>query len=70
MPIQRIHPRKRLITPLTHIRPNIQMQLFMPLTIMLPREALIASGPFTLERSLFVVRSQVAYRKTKKPTKK
>ena len=59
VPIQRVHPRKRPLTPMTNLPPNIQMQLLMPVTVILPRKALIASRPIALERSFLVVTPQV-----------
>ncbi len=59
MPIQRVHPRKRLPTPLALERAEIAVQLFMSLTIVLPCETLAAPRPVALVRLLFVVRAQV-----------
>ena len=47
MPIQRIHPRKLLPTPLTLKRPKITTQLFMSLTVMLSRKPFPTSRPMT-----------------------
>jgi hypothetical protein len=55
MPIQRIHPRKLLITPLARKRPIIRMQLLVPLIIMLPRKPFPAPRPLVQKRLLFIV---------------
>ena len=55
MPIKRIHPRKLLIPSIARKRSIIRMQLFMPLTIVLPCKTFTTPWPMTLEWFLFVV---------------
>lgn len=57
MAIQRVHAREVLLAALAWVRADVQMQLFVPLTVVLPREALAASGPLALIRLLFRMRA-------------
>ena len=55
MAIERIHPRKRLLASVARERTDVEMQILVPLAIVLARKALVASWPFALERSFFVM---------------
>ena len=59
VPIERVHPREVLLTPLTGIRANVQMQLLVSFAIVLPGEALATPRPLALERFLLCMRPQV-----------
>lgn len=48
------------MTTIAHVRPEILMELFVPLAVMLASEALIAPRPFTLKGSLLVMGAQVS----------
>ncbi len=60
MPVERVHPRKILLAALARVRPDVEVQLLVPLAIVLPREALAAPRPLALVRFLLRVRAQVA----------
>ena len=60
VPIERVHPREVLLTPLTGIRANVQMQLLVTLAIVLTSEPLVASRPLALERTFFIMRPQMS----------
>ena len=59
MPVERVHPRKVLLAPLAGVRPDVQMELLVPLAVVLPREALAAPGPLALVRLLLRMRAQM-----------
>lgn len=48
------------MTTIAHVRPEILMELFVPLAVMLASEAFIATRPFTLEGSLLVMGAQMS----------
>ena len=60
MPVERVHPRKVLLAPLAGVRADVEVELLVPLAVVLPREALAASGPLALIGLLFRVRAQMA----------
>lgn len=60
MSVQSIHTSKLLATSITTKRPEIGMQLLMPLAVMLPREPFATARPVTHERLFLLVRSDVA----------
>ena len=62
MPVQRVHPRKVLLAALAGIRADVEVQLLVPLAVVLAREALSTPRPLALIRLLFRVRAQVACR--------
>ena len=59
VPVERVHPRKVLLAPLAGVRPDVEMELLVPLAVVLPREALAAPGPLALVRLLLRVRAQM-----------
>ena len=60
MPVERVHPRKVLLAPLAGVRPDVEMELLVPLAVVLPRESLAAARPLALEWPFFIVRSQMS----------
>ena len=60
MPVQRVHPRKVLLAALAGVRADVEVQLLVPLAVVLSRETLAAPRPLALIRLLLRVRSQVA----------
>ena len=60
MPVERIHPSKRLLAPVASVRPQVQMKSFMALAIVLSRESLFAAGPLAFEWSFLIMRSKMA----------
>lgn len=61
MPIESIHPGKRLLASVTSIRPQVQMKRLVTLAIMLTRKALFASRPLALERSLLIMTPEMTF---------
>ena len=59
MPVERVHPRKVLLASLAGVRPDVEMELLVPLAVVLPREALAAPGPLALVRLLLRMRAQM-----------
>jgi len=59
MPVQRVHARKRLLTPFASVRTDVEMERLVPLAIVLTRKALFASWPLALERAFLVMRSHM-----------
>lgn len=59
VPIECVHPREILLTSFTRIRANVEVQLLVPFTVVLPGKALAATRPLALERFLFRMRPQV-----------
>ena len=62
MPVQRVHPGKVLLAALAGVRADVEVQLLVPLAVVLSRETLAAPRPLALIRLLFRVRAQVACR--------
>ena len=60
MPIERIHPGEVLLAPFARIRADVEVQLFVSFTVVLPSKALAAPRPLALERFLLRMRPQVA----------
>jgi hypothetical protein len=60
MPVQRVHPRKRLLAALTRERPDVEMQVLVALAVVLARERLGAARPLALVRLLLVVGPEMA----------
>lgn len=60
VPIERIHPREVLFAALAGIRANVEVQLLVSLTVVLPGEALATPWPLALEGLLLRVRAQVS----------
>ena len=60
MPVERVHPREALPAAFAEVRADAEVQLLMPLAVVLPCEALATPRPLALIRLLLRVRSQVA----------
>lgn len=59
VPVQCVHAGKILLAALTGVRSNIEVQLLVPLAIVLPCKALATPGPLALVRFLLRMRAQV-----------
>ena len=57
VPVECIHPRKVLLAALARVRAYVEVQLLVPLAVMLARKALAAAGPLALVRLLLGVRA-------------
>jgi hypothetical protein len=59
MSVQRIHPGKSLLAPIACERPDVEMQVLVPLAVVLACEALRTARPLTLVGLLLVMGSQM-----------
>jgi hypothetical protein len=57
--VESVHPRKGLLAALACERPDVQVQVLVPLAVVLARKALLAPWPLAVVRLLLVVRAQV-----------
>lgn len=62
MPVQRIHPRKRLAASIARERTNVQMERLMTLAVVLARKAFAALGPLAHIWPLLAMRAQVTFK--------
>ena len=60
MPVERVHPRKVLLAALAWVRADVEVQLLVPLAVVLPRKALATPRPLALVGFLLRMRAQVA----------
>ena len=60
MTVQGIHASEVLLAAFARVWADVEVQLLVPLAIVLSREALAAPGPLALVRLLLCVRAQVA----------
>ena len=60
MSIECVHARERLLAALTRERTDVQVQVLVPLAVVLTRKALRATRPLALVRLLLIVRTKMS----------